>query len=198
MTQALRLRNELMDHLGAETGGRLSITAILVKVVAEALKHHPRANASFEDGRIEIHKKINIGVAVGDEQGLVVPVVKEADQKSVIQISREIKSFQEMAARMRFHPEDLSEGTFTLSNLGMYGIEQFNAILNPPQSAVLAAGSVVKKPVGLPDDQIVLRPIMILTLTVDHRVLDGIQAAVFLAEIKENLEKPTYLENGDL
>ncbi len=193
MTNALELRQVLMDRMVAETGEHLSITAILVKVVAEALKHHPRTNASFKDGHIEVHKAINIGVAVGSEQGLVVPVVREADRKSLTQVAQEVKSFQEKASQMRFNPQDLLDGTFTISNLGMYGIEQFNAILNPPQSAILAVGSVVKKPVGMPDDQIALRPMINLTLTIDHRVMDGIQGARFLAEVKEYLEKPFFL-----
>jgi pyruvate dehydrogenase E2 component (dihydrolipoamide acetyltransferase) len=94
---------------------------------------------------------------------------------------------------MRFTSEDLAEGTFTISNLGMYGIDRFNAILNPPQSAILAVGRVIKTPVAMPDDTIALRPMMSLTLTVDHRSMDGIQGASFLAEVKERIEKPYFL-----
>jgi len=203
MTNALWLRQALMDRLVTETGERLSITTILVKVVAEALKRHPRANASYKEGRIEVYTTINIGVAVGSEQGLVAPVVRDADRKSLTQVAQEIKSFQGKASQMHFAPEDLMGGTFTISNLGMYGIEQFNAILNPPQSAILAVGRVVKKLVGLTDDvpewqpeppfRVALRPMISLTLTIDHRVLDGIQGARFLSEVKERLEKPFFL-----
>jgi pyruvate dehydrogenase E2 component (dihydrolipoamide acetyltransferase) len=192
-TNALWLREALMDRILAETGERLSITAILVKIVAVALKHYPRANASFAEGRIKLHKKVNVGVAVGTDDGLVVPVIKEADQKSLAQITQELKVFQDKAQKMLFSIEDLSGGTFTISNLGMYGINRFNAIINPPQSAILAVGQIVKKPVGMPDDTIALRPMMILTLSVDHRSMDGIQGAKFLAEIKERLEKPYFL-----
>jgi pyruvate dehydrogenase E2 component (dihydrolipoamide acetyltransferase) len=193
MTNALWLREALMARSVAETGERLSVTAMLVKIVAVALKSYPRANASFENGRVKLHPQVNVGVAVGTEGGLVVPVVKEADGKSLIQITQELKVFQEKAEHMRFTSEDLAEGTFTISNLGMYGIDRFNAILNPPQSAILAVGRVIKTPVAMPDDTIALRPMMSLTLTVDHRSMDGIQGASFLAEVKERIEKPYFL-----
>ncbi len=193
VTDALWLREALMERIVAETGERLSITAILVKIVAAALKQHPRANSSFEGGRVKLRKQINIGVAVGTDQGLVVPVVKEADQKSLAQIAQELKVFQDKARKMLFSIEDLSGGTFTISNLGMYGIDRFDAIINPPQSAILAVGQIVKKPVGMPDDTVALRPMMSLTLSVDHRSMDGIQGAKFLAAIKERIEKPYFL-----
>jgi len=193
MTHALALRELLMEQAVAETGERLSITAILVKVVGAALKHYPRANVSFEGGRIKVHPHANIGVAVGTDDGLVVPVIREADRKSLLQITRELKAFREKAREMRFSTEDLSGGTFTLSNLGMYGIDHFQAIINPPQSGILAVGRIIKTPVGLPDDTIALRPMMRLTLTVDHRTMDGIQGAQFLAEVKRRLEQPYLL-----
>jgi pyruvate dehydrogenase E2 component (dihydrolipoamide acetyltransferase) len=192
-TNLLWLREALMERIAAETGERLSITAILVKVVASALKQYPRANASFADGRVKLHPQVNVGVAVGSDDGLVVPVIKEADQKSLAQITQEFKAFQEKAQKMRFTTEDLSEGTFTISNLGMYGIDRFTAIINPPESAILAVGRTVKTPLGMPDGTIALRPLMSLTLTIDHRSLDGVQGAKFLAEIKERIEKPYFL-----
>jgi pyruvate dehydrogenase E2 component (dihydrolipoamide acetyltransferase) len=134
-----------------------------------------------------------VGVAVGNEEGLVVPVIRDADQKTLAQIARELKSFQDKAKSKRFSVDDLSGSTCTISNLGMYGIDRFNAIINPPESAILAVGRVVKTPVGMPDDSIALRPLLGLTLTVDHRVMDGIQGARFLAEIKERLEKPYFM-----
>ena len=196
VTNLLWLREALMDRILAETGERLSITALLVRIVGTALRHHPRANASFEDGRVRLHPQINVGVAVGTDDGLLVPVIKEADQKSLVQIAQELKTFQDKARpdvlirHMRFSLEDLAGGTFTLSNLGMYGVDRFNAIVNPPQSAILAVGRVIKTPIGLPDDVVALRPIMSLTLTVDHRTLDGVQGARFLGEVKERIEKP--------
>jgi pyruvate dehydrogenase E2 component (dihydrolipoamide acetyltransferase) len=192
-TNLLWLREALMERTVAETGERLSITALLVKLVAATLKQYPRANASFEDGRIKLHPQVNIGVAVGTDNGLTVPVIKDADQKPLTQVTLELRTFQEKAQHMRFTAEDLSGGTFTISNLGMYGIDSFSAIINPPESAILAVGRTVKTPVGMPDDTIALRPTMSLTLTIDHRSMDGIQAAKFLAEIKERIEKPYFL-----
>jgi pyruvate dehydrogenase E2 component (dihydrolipoamide acetyltransferase) len=193
VTDMLLLREDLMERVVAETGERLSITAILVKIVASALRTHPRANASFGGGRIKLHPHINVGVAVGTDDGLVVPVIKEADQKSLVQITQELRAFQDKAQRMHFSTDDLSGGTFTLSNLGMYGVDRFNAIINPPQSAILAVGRTIKTPVGMLDDSVALRPMMSLTLTVDHRSMDGVQGARFLAEVKERIEKPYFL-----
>ena len=193
MSNALQLRESLVDQIAKETGERLSITALLVKIVATALKNQPRVNASFDAGRIKLHKRVNVGVAIGAEEGLIVPVIKEADQKSLVQIVRELQVFREKARQMRFSADDLSGGTFTISNLGMYGIDQFYAIVNPPQSAILAVGRVITTPVALPDNTVATRPMMNLTLTVDHRAMDGVQGAKFLAEIKERLERSDLL-----
>jgi pyruvate dehydrogenase E2 component (dihydrolipoamide acetyltransferase) len=189
MTNALQLRKASACQVAAEIGESISVTVILAKIVATALKHHPRANACFEDGKVKIHKRVNLGVAIGAEDGLIVPVIKDADQKSLVQIARELQVFQQKARQMHFSTDDLSGGTFTISNLGMYGIDQFNAILNPPQSAILAVGRIINTPVALPDNTLTVRPMMSLTLTVDHRVVDGIQGARLLTEIKEGLEK---------
>jgi pyruvate dehydrogenase E2 component (dihydrolipoamide acetyltransferase) len=190
MTNALQFRKASTHQVAAETGETMSITVLLAKVVATALKHHPRANASFEAGRVKIHKRVNLGVAIGAEEGLIVPVIKDADQKSLAQITRELQIFRQKAHQMRFSTDDLSGGTFTISNMGMYGIDQFNAILNPPQSAILAVGRIVNTPIALPENTVTVRPMMNLTLTVDHRVIDGVQGARLLAEIKERLENP--------
>jgi len=190
MTNALSLREAFMGRVVADTAERLSITAILVRVVAAALERYPRANASFEEGRIRLHRQVNIAVAVGSNEGLVVPVIKEANRKSLVEITQELKSFRSKAREMRFGTEELSGGTFTISNLGMYGIDRFNAIINPPQTAILAVGQIAKRPIGMPDDTIALRPMMSLTLSVDHRAMDGIQGAEFLAEVKRGLEHP--------
>jgi len=192
-TNLLWLREALMERIVAETGERLSITALLVKIVAAALTQYPRANASFENGRVKLHGRVNIGVAVGTDAGLVVPVVKDAGQKTLVQVMHELNAYQAKAQHMHFSADDLSGGTFTISNLGMYGIDRFNAIINPPESAILAVGRTVKTPVGMPDDTITLRPMMSLTLTIDHRSMDGVQGARLLTEIKERIEKPYFL-----
>ena len=193
MTNAMWLREALMDRIVAETGERLSVTALLVKIVAAALRQFPRANASFENGRLRLQSHVNVGVAVGTNDGLVVPVIKEADTLSLAQVNASVKVFQEKAQKMRFTNEDLSGGTFTLSNLGMYGIDRFDAIINPPQAAILAVGRTIKTPVAMPDDSIALRPMISLTLTVDHRAMDGLQGAQFLTDIKDRIEKPYFL-----
>jgi pyruvate dehydrogenase E2 component (dihydrolipoamide acetyltransferase) len=190
MTNPLRIRESLKN-----TAQRFSVTVMLVKIVATALKHQPRANASFEAGRVKLHKQVNVGVAIGTENGLIVPVIKDADQKKLTEIANELHTFREKARQMRFSTDDLSEGTFTISNLGMYGIDQFNAIINPPQSAILAVGQVTMTPVALPDNTIVVRPQMIMTLTVDHRTMDGVLGAKFLAEIKKRLEDTDLIQN---
>jgi len=189
MTNALQFL-EAPAQIGTDTGEGISVTVLLVKIVATTLKHHLRANASFEAGRIKVHKRVNLGVAIGVEEGLIVPVIKEADQKSLVQIARELQIFRQKARQMRFSTDDLSGGTFTISNLGMHGIDQFNAIVNPPQSAVLAVARIAKTPIALPGNTVAVRPMMNLTLTVDHRVVDGVQGARFLAEIKRRLEDP--------
>lgn len=193
MTNALQLRETWMPLVLEATRERLSITAILVKIVAMTLKEYPRANASFQDGRVKLHPEINIGVAVGTEQGLVVPVIRRAEQKTLVEIAHELKALQDKAAAMRFSPDDLAGGTFTISNLGMYGVDRFNAIINPPQSAILAVGRMIKTPVGMPDDSIALRPLMNCTLSVDHRSMDGVSGAKFLALFKERLTHPYLL-----
>ena len=193
MTQALWLREQLAERVQAEAGAKLSVTGLLIKVVATALKHHPRANAEFAGDKLTLHDEINLAVAVGTDDGLVVPVIRNADHKSLAQITAELAAFQDKAKTLRFSADDLTGGTFTISNLGMYGVDGFRAIINPPQSAILAVGRIVKTPVGLPDDTIALRPLMSLALTVDHRCMDGVQGARFLAEIKTLLEQPHLL-----
>jgi len=193
MTNALWLREALMDRVAAETGERLSVTGVLVKVVASTLPSHPRANASFVDGRLRLRSEIHIGVALGTESGLAVPVLRNADRKSLSEITRDLVDFQRKGETFAFAADDLADGTFTISNLGMHGIDRFQAILNPPQSAILAVGRVVKRPIGLPDGSIALRPMMNLTLTADHRCMDGLQAAHFLSELGQRLERPYFL-----
>jgi pyruvate dehydrogenase E2 component (dihydrolipoamide acetyltransferase) len=186
MTRVLELRSAVEQ----QAGGRPSVTAFIVKLVAGVLKDHPRVNASFDNGRLRLHKQVNIGVAVGADEGLVVPVIHAADRKSPVEIGHELQLAQDKAASRRLDLNDLTGGTFTISNLGMYGIDRFVAIVNPPESAILAVGRIVKQLVVLADDTIGLRPMMALTLTVDHRALDGIAAAKFLSAVREALEQP--------
>jgi pyruvate dehydrogenase E2 component (dihydrolipoamide acetyltransferase) len=193
MTGALQFRDALMESVQEHPGARLSVTAILVKVAANALRHTPRANSAYEDGRLKLFKRVNIGVAVGTQEGLIVPVIRDADRMSLAEIAARLQSFREKAAAMRFSPEELTGGTFTISNLGMTGIDQFTAIVNPPETAILAVGRIVRIPVEMSDSAadgpIAFRPMMSLTLSVDHRSMDGLQGAAFLADIKARLER---------
>lgn len=190
------IRDIMMDRVEAESGRRLSVTTLLIKIVAEALRQYPRANTSFESGRIRLYRDINVGVAIGTEEGLIVPVVRGADHKSIQQINAGMKAFEEKARRMKFNGEDLEGGHFTITNLGMYGIDHFNAIVNPPQSSILAVGRIINTSVGTDEGAIVLKQLMNLTLSVDHRCMDGIQGARFLTLIQGMIEKPEIFVNG--
>ncbi len=192
-TNLLWLKDALDSRVALEARARLSLTGLLVKVVADVLARHPRANAQFADGKVKLMHGIHVGVAVGTEQGLAVPVVRDAGHKTLAQVTAELAAFQEKARTLRFAQEELSGGTFTLSNLGMFGVERFTAIVNPPQAAILAVGAVVRTPVALPNDAVGVRPLLALTLTVDHRVMDGIQGARFLADLKQAIESPYFL-----
>jgi pyruvate dehydrogenase E2 component (dihydrolipoamide acetyltransferase) len=152
----------------------------------------PDINVSFAEDSLIRHQRINIGVAVATERGLIVPVVRDVDQKSLGQISRETRDLAERANSGKLQPADYSGGTFTISNLGMFGIEQFNAVINPPEAAILAVGAITREPAEH-DGQIVLRERMKLTLSVDHRALDGAMGARYLQALKQVLEKPMLL-----
>ena len=183
-------------------GEKVSYTALLVKVVAHALREHPHLNASFVDGELRVYREINIGVATATDDGLMVPVIHGADEMSLSQIQATITRLREKAQastgtkqvrlrpdQVRFRPHEVRGGTFTVSNLGMYGIDAFRAIINPPEAAILAVGQIVERPTGV-DGQIVLRPMMRIVLSVDHQAVDGAQAASFLAAVRRYLENP--------
>jgi len=177
-----------VDMSTAETSRRgASYTALLVCVVARALRKYPLLNATLRDDQIAILDDINIGVAVAAEDGLIVPVVKEVDRKSLQDIDAEIKDLTERARSGKLTVEDVSAGTFTISNLGMFGVDEFRAIINPPEAAILAIGAIVKRPVVI-DDQVVIRPMMKITASADHRILDGATVANFLQAVKAALE----------
>jgi pyruvate dehydrogenase E2 component (dihydrolipoamide acetyltransferase) len=176
------------------SGGRMSITAMLVKCVSCALRDHKeKANVSWDNGRIAVHPAIRMGVAVATDRGLVVPVIGEPDKKSLAQIDGELKTLSVKAREGKLSIEEMTGSTFTISNLGMYGADEFSAIINPPESAILAVGRTVKKAVVLKDDTVAVKPIMRLNLTVDHRVLDGADAARLLGTIKKYIEFPELM-----
>ncbi len=188
-TKLVELRERLLPVVEEKAGIRLTFTDILIVLVAKALRDHPLANASWEEGRIRISKEINIGLATAVEEGLVVPVIKRADEKGLAQIAGERKELADKAAQGKLRLEELEGGTFTLTNLGMFGVDEFGAIINPPQSAILAVGRIAERPV-VEDGQVVARPTIRLTLSVDHRVWDGAQGARFLSDLKALIEDP--------
>jgi len=185
MDDAVRFRelfNQAVDKAEA-----ISFNDLVIKAVALALTRFPEVNASWADGRIDRKRDINIGIAVAMPDGLIVPVLRSADQKSLTDIARESKALAEKARARRAGPQDLQGNTFTISNLGMYDVDQFTAIINPPDSGILAIGSILDKPI-VKDGQVVPAKRMRVTLSVDHRVFYGVTAAQFLQEVKRLLE----------
>ena len=176
---------------------RVSLSDLLIVAVGKALQKYPLMNVSLQGDRIIRYESVNIGTAVAGEAGLIVPVVKNVQEKSLRQIAAETRELFSRAQKGRLRPEDYSEGPFTVSNLGMTGIEDFCAIVNPPEAGILAVSAIRKKPVVVTgedgDDRIEIRPMMKIRLSVDHRVVDGMLAAQFVYEIKRLLEEPTLL-----
>ncbi|BDF35310.1 acetyltransferase component of pyruvate dehydrogenase complex [Lachnospiraceae bacterium] len=174
---------------GSKTGLKLSYNDILFKCIDAAVRKYPYVNASYTDDAILLHKNVNIGLAVSLEGGLVVPVVETVNEKTITEIAEANKSNISLAREGKLAPEDMSGGTITLSNLGMYPVVRFDAIINPPEACILAAGTVHDKPV-LKDGRWVAVPVMTLTGSFDHRVVDGAYGASFLTELKAVIEDP--------
>jgi pyruvate dehydrogenase E2 component (dihydrolipoamide acetyltransferase) len=168
---------------------RVTVTDLLAKVCAVALVRHRAVNVQFADDALRLFPTANVGIAVAAPQGLVVPVVGSAERLSLAELARTRAEVVGRARENRLQQADLEGGTFTISNLGMFGVEQFVAVLNPPQAAILAVGATEDRPVAR-DGQVVVRPMMTLTLTVDHRAVDGAEAADFLRTVKTFLEDP--------
>jgi pyruvate dehydrogenase E2 component (dihydrolipoamide acetyltransferase) len=163
-----------------------------VRICAEALRRHPRVNASWREGRILPGPGINVAIAVATEDGLVAPVIHDADGLDLAAIATRRRELAEAARLRRLRPEDLRDGTFTVSNLGMYGVDGFQAIVDAPQAAILAAGRVSERPVAL-DGAVVVRPVLTLSASFDHRVVDGARGAEFLDTIVSLVEEPAGL-----
>ncbi|MDE0016308.1 MAG: dihydrolipoamide acetyltransferase family protein [Candidatus Poribacteria bacterium] len=190
-TAFVELRGMLNDKLQAREVN-ITYTDLLVKVVANALREHPRLNATLTDEGIHLLREINIGVAVALEDGLVVPVVRDADKERLSEISTQVKDFAERARDNQLTPGELQGGTFTITNLGNFGIDAFTPIINPPESAILGVGRILKKPV-VHEDEIVVRSMLTLSLTFDHRVVDGAPAAQFLQTVSGYIQDPYLL-----
>lgn len=183
------LRSQLLPEIEKSAGVRLTYTDIMVKAVAKALTEFPEINATLREGYIELLPQVNIGLAVAVDDGLMVPVIRDANYLSLSDISQAARDLAERARTRRLKPDELSGGTFTISNLGMYEIDAFTPIINPPETAILGVGRIREKPVVV-DGQVVVRPTMWLSLSFDHRVVDGAPAARFLKRVKDLIEKP--------
>lgn len=187
----LALREQLNGGLEAQ-GVKLSVNDFILKGSAEALRRVPQVNASWQGDRIQYFAAAHVSFAVAMEDGLITPVIRDAHQKSVFQISNEAKSLGKLAKEKKLKPDQFTGGTFCVSNLGMMGIPRFSAIINPPNAAILAVGTTIKKPV-VKNDQIVIGQTMTLTLSCDHRVVDGAVGAQYLNALKQLLEAPALL-----
>ncbi|HEU4655981.1 MAG TPA: dihydrolipoamide acetyltransferase family protein [Capillimicrobium sp.] len=191
MERAVALRAAL-KAAAADGQAVPSFNDMVVRASALALREHPRANGSFADGGFRLHERVNVGVAVAAQDALLVPVVADADRKSLGAIARETRALAGRGRDGKLTPAELDGGTFTVSNLGMFGVRSFTAVINVPQAAILAVGALERRPV-VHGDEVVPRHVMDLTLCCDHRILYGADAAAFLADLRANLETPERL-----
>jgi len=189
MDRAAEMRREIND---LDPDLKISINDIIIKVAAAALIEHRQVNASFQDKTVRYYERADIGVAVAIEDGLITPIVRSADRKSLSAIAREVRELAERARHRKLRPEEYTGATFSVSNLGMFGIDAFTAVINPPEGAILAVGAMSAQPV-VRDSAIVVRQMMRVTMSCDHRVIDGATGAKFLQTFKKILENPLYL-----
>ena len=186
--RVVALRQALVEQTPAGAV-KPTVSDVLTKLVAVALMRHPAVNALWAGDSIHLYPTANVGIAVAIPNGLVVPVITSAERRSVAEIAAVRGALVERARAGKLAAEDMQGGTFSISNLGMFGVEHFIAVLNPPQAAILAVGAIEERPVAR-DGQVVIRPMMSLTLTCDHRALDGATASQFLATLKGLIEEP--------
>lgn len=185
----LKLRSKVNSFL-AKKGQKVSINDFVISAVAKALELVPQANTVWAAGNVLQLKSCDVAVAVSIDDGLITPVIKDANKKSLAQISNEMKDLAERARQRKLQPTEYIGGTITVSNLGMFGIENFDAIINPPHASILAVGTGKRKPVVGPSDEIEIKTLMSLTLSVDHRIIDGALGAQLLGTIVDLLENP--------
>lgn len=187
MERAAEAREAL--NRGREGEARVSFNDIIIKATALALTRHPACNAWFQEDHIRRWRDVHIGMAVAIEDGLITPVIRHADRRSLAEIGAAARELAERARSRRLKPEEYTGATFSISNLGMFGIDQFTAVINPPEAAILAVGSITPKPVAL-EGQMTVRRRLRLTLSCDHRVIDGATGAAFLQTLTGMLENP--------
>ncbi len=192
MDALLGVREQINSSFGDDKTKRLSVNDFIILACAKALKAVPAANASWTDSAIMMYNNVDISVAVAIDGGLITPIIKNADQKDIIKISSEMKDLAKRAKENALLPEEFQGGGFSISNLGMYGIKSFNAIVNPPQGCIMAVGMSSKRPVVI-DDKIEIKTMMDVTISCDHRVVDGAVGAEFLAAFKKYMEAPILM-----
>ncbi|HEX8319382.1 pyruvate dehydrogenase complex dihydrolipoamide acetyltransferase [Longimicrobium sp.] len=192
MGQAMSLRGRINERFAKE-GVKTSPNDLVIKAVAVALRRHPFVNAAWTGDAIHLFEQVHIGVAVAIDEGLITPVIRDADLKGISDISREVKELAGRAREKKLKPEEFTGSTFSISNLGMFGIEEFTAIINPPEAAILAVGAITPKVVVDDDGNMAIRQRMRVTLSCDHRVIDGATGAAFLQTLKQYLEDPMLM-----
>jgi len=190
--EVMKLREQVSAEWQKQHGFKVSPTDVIIKAVARALREHPRLNSSLTDAGIQDHAEVNVGVAVALDEGLIVPVIRNADQKSLLDIAKNVRDLSERARKNQLGRDDLTGGTFTVTNMGMLGVEAFTPIINWPECAILGVGRIADRAV-VRDGQVVARPTLWLSLTFDHRIVDGAPAAVFLSRVRQLLESPYLL-----
>lgn len=194
MGPAMRLRKEINEQLAQQdNGGKISVNDFIVKASANALREVPKINVAYQGDYLVQHTSAHVGVAVAIEDGLITPVVRDADRKTLSQISSEIRELASRAKEKRLKPEEYTGSTFSISNLGMYGIDHFSAVINPPEAAILACGAVKKEPVVGEGGELAVGTRMKVTLSVDHRAADGAVGSEFLLALKRLLENPMLM-----
>jgi len=187
-----KTRQQLLPAIESKTGIRLTLTDLIIKIAARALEKNPAINCSYADGSVKLFKRIDIGLVTSVEGGLMVPVIRDAGTKSVAEIAQARAELVQKARERTLSREEMTGSTFTISNMGMYDIDQFSAIIQPPEAAILAVGRIVEKVVAR-NGEMVIRPMMNLTLSIDHRILDGALGAQFLQTVKNYIEEPLSL-----
>ncbi len=192
MDAVLKSREQINATFGDDKSSKLSVNDFIIMASAKALKDVPAANASWTDSAIMMYNNVDISVAVAIDGGLITPIIKNADQKDITKISSEMKDLAKRARENALAPEEFQGGGFSISNLGMYGIKSFSAIINPPQGCIMAVGTSSKRPVVI-DDRLEIRTIMDVTISCDHRVVDGAVGANFLAAFKKYIEAPILM-----
>jgi pyruvate dehydrogenase E2 component (dihydrolipoamide acetyltransferase) len=191
-TRIQALRTELLPFIEKKSGVRITITDLMMKVTGAALREHPVINTRWTDKGVLYLPEVNMGMAMALDEGLIVPVIKNINGKSLGQVAQDRVSLIEKGKKNSFLPDDIKGSTFTLSAMGMFGLETFTAIINQPENAILAVGAIIDKPVAL-RGEVVIRPMMTVNLTYDHRTIDGAEAGKFMRTLKEMIEEPLYI-----